>query len=86
MPHSIMREIAHFEVALRNAYDRVMLEHWEGDWLLDDSSPARMPLIRQSERGELGANYTNQRIIRSLAPLHSLRRHEVTARPVSQSG
>lgn len=31
MPHSIMREIAHFEVALRNAYNRVMLEHWGGE-------------------------------------------------------
>lgn len=59
----VMREIAHFEVALRNAYDRVMLEHWEGDWLLDDNSPARMPLLRKSERGELDANYTNRRII-----------------------
>lgn len=26
----LMRDIAHFEVALRNAYDRVMRERWEG--------------------------------------------------------
>lgn len=26
----LMRDISHFEVALRNAYDRVMNEAWEG--------------------------------------------------------
>lgn len=26
----LMRDIAHFEVALRNAYDRVMRDRWEG--------------------------------------------------------
>ena len=59
----VMREICHFEIALRNAYDRVMRERWEGDWLLDDGSPARVPLMRKSGRGELDANYTNRRII-----------------------
>ena len=44
----VMREICHFEIALRNAYDRVMRERWEGDWLLDDGSPARVPLMRKS--------------------------------------
>ena len=40
----VMREICHFEIALRNAYDRVMRERWEGDWLLDDGlAGARAP-------------------------------------------
>ena len=59
----VMREICHFEIALRNAYDRVMRERWEGDWLLDDGSPARVPLMRKSGRGELDANYTSRHII-----------------------
>lgn len=63
LAQAIMRDIAHFEVALRNACDRVMRERWEGDWLLDDGSPARVPLLRASGRGELDANFTNRRII-----------------------
>ncbi|NHM13599.1 hypothetical protein [Xiamenia xianingshaonis] len=36
----LMRDISHFEVALRNAYDRVMRNFWDGGahWLLDDLS------------------------------------------------
>ena len=30
----LMRDFSHFEVALRNAYDRVMSETWKGRWLL----------------------------------------------------
>lgn len=60
---ALMRDISYFEVALRNAYDRTMRESWVGDWLLDDGSPARMPLVRRSKRGELDANRTNRRII-----------------------
>lgn len=63
LAQALMRDISHFEVALRNAYDRAMRESWDGDWLLDDGSPARMPLVRRSKRGELDANHTNRRII-----------------------
>ena len=63
LAQALMRDICHFEIALRNAYDRVMGESWEGDWLLDDASPARVPLMRKSGRGELDANYMNRRII-----------------------
>ena len=63
----VMRDICHFEIALRNAYDRVMGECWEGDWLLDDDSPARVPLMRRSGHRELDANYTNRRIIDAAA-------------------
>lgn len=63
LAQTLMRDISYFEVALRNAYDRVMRESWGGDWLIDDDSPARMPLVRRSKRGELDANHTNRRII-----------------------
>ena len=61
----LMRDIFHFEVALRNAYDRVMCEGWHGDahWLLDDASPARRPVMRRSKRGELDANRINRKAI-----------------------
>ena len=39
----LMRDISHFEVALRNAYNDIMESRWDGEehWLLDDASPAR---------------------------------------------
>ncbi len=41
-------DIAHFEVALRNAYDHVIGELWQGQshWLLDPESPAVTPIWR----------------------------------------
>lgn len=59
----LMRDFSHFEVALRNAYDRVMSEVWEGCWLLDDASPARMPVMRKSKQGMLDANRINRKTI-----------------------
>lgn len=59
----LMRDISHFEVALRNAYDRVMNEAWEGCWLLDDASPARTPVMRKSKRETLDANRINRKTI-----------------------
>ena len=59
----LMRDISHFEVALRNAYDRVLRESWEGCWLLDDASPARAPVMRKSKRGKLDANRINRKTI-----------------------
>lgn len=45
-----MRDIAHFEVALRNSYDRVMRERWEGEhWLLDEGSPVLGPIVRTNK-------------------------------------
>ncbi|MCL2781459.1 MAG: hypothetical protein FWD74_08260 [Actinomycetia bacterium] len=45
---ALMRDVAHLEVALRNAYDRVMRRRWRGQshWLLDPISPAVAPLWR----------------------------------------
>ena len=59
----LMRDISHFEVALRNAYDAVMRECWRGNahWLLDDESPARRQVARK--RGKADANSVNRKII-----------------------
>ena len=59
----LMRDISHFEVALRNAYDAVMRECWQGGthWLLDDESPARRQVVRK--RGKADANDVNRKII-----------------------
>lgn len=46
------RDIAHFEVALRNAYDRVMRETWGDGWLLDGTSPVQKPIVRTNKRGK----------------------------------
>ena len=61
----LMRDISHFEVALRNAYNRVLSESWNGTkhWLLDDRSPARRPVMRASKLGELDANRINRKTI-----------------------
>jgi len=61
----LQRDISHFEVALRNAYDGLMASRWDGDWLLDDDSPARKPIMRASKRGPLDINRINRRIIDS---------------------
>lgn len=48
----LMRDVAHFEAALRNAYYRVMGERWGGThWLLDEGSPVLRPIVRMSKNG-----------------------------------
>lgn len=61
----LMRDFSHFEVALRNAYDRVMCDFWDGGehWLLDEDSPVRRPVMRRSARGELDVNRINRKAI-----------------------
>lgn len=61
----LMRDVSHFEVALRNAYDRVMGERWEGShWLLDDASPALRPIVRMSKNGNpRDVNLVNRRAV-----------------------
>lgn len=65
----LMRDISHFEVALRNAYDRALSECWDGGahWLLDDASPVRKPVMRRAGRGELDVNRINRRTIDAVA-------------------
>ena len=62
----LMRDVAHFEVALRNAYDRVLRENWDGagHWLLDDASPVRAPIMRTSRpKKVLDVNVANRKAI-----------------------
>lgn len=48
---ALMGDIAHFELALRNAYDRVLTERFKGDehWLFDAGSPVTRPIMRKSK-------------------------------------
>lgn len=54
-----MRDIAHVEVAVRNAYDHTMRQHWRGarHWLLDPASPVQTPLwrTRRGRRADLNS-------------------------------
>ncbi len=61
----LMRDVSHFEVALRNAYDRVMGERWGGaHWLLDDGSPVLRPIVRMSKNGNpRDVNLVNRRAV-----------------------
>ncbi len=61
----LMRDVSHFEVALRNAYDRVMGECWGGaHWLLDDGSPVLRPIVRMSKNGNpRDVNLVNRRAV-----------------------
>lgn len=56
---ALMRDIAHVEVAVRNAYDNTMRTHWQGGqhWLLDPGSPVLTPLwrTRYGKRVDLNA-------------------------------
>lgn len=38
---AVLHDVAHVEVAIRNAYDQAFSAHWSGDnsWLLDSCSP-----------------------------------------------
>lgn len=61
----LMRDISHFEVALRNAYNDVMESCWEGEshWLIDEASPVRRPVMRRSASGMLDSNRVNRKTI-----------------------
>lgn len=61
----LMRDVSHFEAALRNAYDRVMGERWGGaHWLLDDGSPVLRPIVRMSKNGNpRDVNLVNRRAV-----------------------
>ena len=64
---ALMKDIAYFEVALRNAYDRMMRERYVegGNWLLDDQSPVNRELPRKTRSGSVrDANTLNRRAIK----------------------
>lgn len=61
---AMMVDIAHFELALRNAYVRVLREDLGEGWLLDDSSPLRAPIIHTSKaKKQRDVNFVNRRAI-----------------------
>lgn len=62
----LMGDIAHFELALRNAYDRVLTKRLEGNehWLFDANSPVTRPIMRKSKAKKLrDVNMVNRRAI-----------------------
>jgi hypothetical protein len=67
-----MRDIAHFEVALRNAYDIVFSGRWTDPehWLLSPSSPVVIPIWRIRADGSglkrgTDVNYLNRKSVDS---------------------
>ncbi|PCC37587.1 hypothetical protein CIK66_18510 [Brachybacterium alimentarium] len=67
---SLMRDISHFEIAMRNAYDAAVGRSWPGSdhWLLDADSPAVTPIWRiKKDRSGLkrgsDVNYLNRRSV-----------------------
>ena len=63
--YALMRDAAHFEVALRNAYDRSFNARWQGSghWLLDVTSPVQRPLWRQVKGRRVDVNVPNRKAI-----------------------
>lgn len=69
---ALMHDIAHFEIAMRNAYDSAISSRWDGSahWLLDPESPAVIPIwrIKREQSGlKRGSdvNYLNRRNVDS---------------------
>ena len=62
LANSMLRDIAHFEVGLRNAYDTAISQHWSGlqHWLLDSTSPVKTPLWRRSHGQRVDINRRNR--------------------------
>lgn len=65
---SVMHDIAHFEVAIRNRYDQILSEKWDGQyhWLFDPNSPINKPLIRKRKGKEYDINSLNRSNINSI--------------------
>ena len=62
----LMGDIAHFELALRNAYDRALTERFQGNehWLFDANSPVTRPIMRNSKAKKMrDVNMVNRRAI-----------------------
>ena len=63
---ALMGDIAHFELALRNAYDRTLAERFNGSehWLFDSNSPVTRPIMRMSKTKKLrDVNLVNRRAV-----------------------
>ncbi|NJE80493.1 nuclear transport factor 2 family protein [Olsenella sp. SW781] len=62
----LLKDIGYFEIALRNAYDRVIGERWNGEdhWLFDSSSPVNVSIPRRTRAGvPFDANALNRSLI-----------------------
>ncbi len=63
---ALMGDIAHFELALRNAYDRVLTERiaCTQHWLFDENSPVTRPIMRKSKTKKMrDVNMVNRRAV-----------------------
>lgn len=61
---ALMGDIAHLELALRNAYDRALTDEGGQHWLFDPNSPVTSPIVRKSKSGkERDVNLVNRRAI-----------------------
>ncbi|MFC2706427.1 MAG: Abi family protein [Olsenella profusa] len=60
----LLGDVAHFEVALRNAYARVLRNDVGDGWLFDATSPVRRPIVRNSKaKKPRDVNLINRRAI-----------------------
>ncbi len=61
LSYSMMHDIAHIEVAIRNIYDQTLSEHWQGEkhWLFDPKSPVVSELWRTRDKRSLNLNERN---------------------------
>lgn len=52
---AVMHDIAHFEVALRNIYNRAITNNWDGEhhWLFDGTSPVNEQLFTDNRLDEV---------------------------------
>ncbi|WP_297556400.1 Abi family protein [uncultured Actinomyces sp.] len=59
---AVLHDVAHVEVAIRNAYDQAFSAHWSGgsSWLLDSCSPVQERLERKRRGRLLDANARNR--------------------------
>lgn len=62
LSNAIMHDIAHFEVAIRNVYDRSICKYFDGHehWLFDESSPVIKPLYRSRKGSIIDLNARNR--------------------------
>ncbi|MDR1634042.1 MAG: Abi family protein [Bifidobacteriaceae bacterium] len=59
---AMMRDVGHFEVALRNIYNETLTARWHGagHWLFDPKSPVNAPLVRTSRKHKIDMNTRNR--------------------------
>lgn len=71
---AVLHDVAHVEVAIRNAFNQVFIAHWEGtqSWMVDASSPVQQPLQRRRRGQLIDVNARNRTSIsEALTRIHS---------------